>query len=151
MRRHFAVTSCVLACASTAALSQDNQLAREGRGLLPPPVALAVAAAEVAHPFVADPSGPFFSRVVFETDEDPNVKWVIRDYSFPPAQAPHTVTLAAGGLLHKLGGTAEISLANTRLALTPANRTVAPAGAALQVLNRGDEAVVIRHISLETK
>jgi quercetin dioxygenase-like cupin family protein len=132
--------------------AQEPQLAAEGRGLLP-------ASAEIPatlqgtppeHPFVSDPSGGF-SRTIFETDEDPNFKLVIREFSFPPDRQTHTVTLPTGGLLHILAGQGEINIAKKPLALTATVRTAVPAGAALDVMNNSEQPVVVRALIVEAK
>jgi hypothetical protein len=102
------------------------------------------------HPFVSEPWGGF-SRTLFEADEDPNFKLVIRDFSFPPDRQPHTITLPSAAFLHILGEQAEISIAKQQLALTPAARTVVPAGAPIEVVNNGEFALVVRALIVEAK
>jgi quercetin dioxygenase-like cupin family protein len=123
----------------------------EGRGLLPPPAEMpaTLAGTPPPHPFVSDPSGGF-SRTIFETDEDPNFKLIIRDFSFLPTGSPH-FTLPSGAFLHILGGQGEISIAKQRLALTAGARTAVPAGAPLDVVNNGEQAVVVRALIVEAK
>jgi quercetin dioxygenase-like cupin family protein len=132
--------------------AQEPQLAREGRGLLPPPAEMpaTLQGTPPEHPFVSDLSGGF-SRTIFETDEDPNFKLVIRDFSFPPDRQTHTVTLPSAAFLHILGGQGEISIAKQRLALTAAARMAAPAGAPLEVVNNGEQPVVVRALIVEAK
>src|SRR5690242_16743990 len=88
--------------------TQEPQLAPEGRGLLPRPAEIPATLNSIRpeNPFVRDPSGEF-SRTIFETDEDPNLKLVIRDFSFPPDRYTHTITLPSGAFLHILGGEGE--------------------------------------------
>jgi quercetin dioxygenase-like cupin family protein len=132
--------------------AQEPQLATEGRGLLPTPAEIpaTLGGNPPPHPFVADPSGGF-SRTLFETDEDPNFKIVIREFSFPPDRQTHTVTLPTGGLLHILAGQGEINIAKKPLALTAAARTPVPAGAPLDVVNNGEQPVVVRALIVEAK
>jgi hypothetical protein len=103
-----------------------------------------------AHAFEPDPSGGF-SRTIFETDEHPNFKLVIRDFSFPPDRQPHTVTLPSSAVLHLLSGPGEINIAKQRLTLTPFARAVVPPGAPIDVVNRGEQPVVLRALILEAK
>jgi hypothetical protein len=56
-----------------------------------------------ANQFRPDPSGGF-SRTVFETDESPDFKITIRDFSFPPDKQTHAVTLPAAAFIHLLSG-----------------------------------------------
>jgi hypothetical protein len=118
--------------------------------LLPKPTEATLAGPTPPHPFAPDPSGGF-SRIIFETDEDPNFKLVIRDFSFPPDRQIHTVTLPTGAFLHFLGEPGEISVANQRLALTAGARTAVPAGAPIEVTNNGEHHVVVRALIVEAK
>jgi quercetin dioxygenase-like cupin family protein len=120
--------------------------------LLSPPAEMpaTLGGAPPPHPFEPDPSGGF-SRTIFETDEDPNFKLIIRDFSFPPDRQTHTVTLPSAAFLHILGGQGEISIAKQRLALTAGARTAVPAGAPLDVVNKGEHAVVVRALIVEAK
>jgi quercetin dioxygenase-like cupin family protein len=132
--------------------AEEPQLAAEGRGLLPAPAEIPATLQGTLpeHPFVSDPSGGF-SRTLFETDEDPNFKLVIRDFSFPPDRQTHTVTLPTGAFLHILGGQGEISIGYQRLALTAAARMAVPAGAPIEVINNGEQPVVVRALIVEAK
>jgi hypothetical protein len=72
------------------AFGQDApQLAKPGVGLLPGPtqVPATLQGAPIEHPFVQDPSGGY-SRIVFESDENPDFKIVIRDYAVSPPHQP---------------------------------------------------------------
>src|ERR1700751_1920460 len=103
------LVAVLIALAPCAGFAQDNQLAAEGRGLLPEPASPPETLGGVPppNPFQADPSG-IFSRTVFETNEDPNFKLTIRDYSFPPANQAHTLTLPAAAVLHNRSPFGEI-------------------------------------------
>lgn len=152
MQRVVALAAGLAAFLASAAMGQEPQLAPEGRGLLPAPTAVpaTLGGTPPAHPFEPDPSGGF-SRIVFETDEDPNFKLVIRDYSFPPDQKTHTVTLPAAAVLHVRGETGEITVAKKPLALTEAARAAVPANAPIEVTNRGERDLVVRVITVEGK
>jgi quercetin dioxygenase-like cupin family protein len=141
-----------IAAGGGVAGAQEPQLAAEGRGLLPPLAEMpaTLGGTPPPHPFVRDPSGGF-SRTIFETDEDPNFKLVIRDFSFPPDRQTHTVTLPSGAFLHILGGKGEISIAKKPLPLTAAARTAVPAGAPIDVVNNGEQPVVVRALIVEAK
>src|SRR5215469_11992641 len=134
------------------ACAQEMRLAPEGRGLLPKPAEMPATLQGVPppHPFTPDQSGGL-SRTVFETDEDPNFKIVIRDFSFPPDKQPHSVTLPSAALLHLLDEPGEISIAKRRLVLTAGARTVVPAGAPIEVMNRSERAIVVRAFIVEAK
>jgi hypothetical protein len=157
MRPCRALVSGVAAIARIAtsvgvAWAQEPQLAREGRGLLPPPAEMpaTLGGAPSEHTFWRDPSGGF-SRTIFETDENPDFKLIIRDFAFPPDKQPHTVTLRSAAFLHLLSGLGEISIAKQRLALTPVARTSVPAGAPIEVVNNGEYPVVVRALIVEAK
>jgi hypothetical protein len=132
--------------------AQAPQLAPEGRGLLPKPgqMPATLQGRPVPHPFEPDPAGGF-SRTVFETDEDPNLKIIIRDFSFPPDHRTHTVVLRSAAVVHSFPGSAEVRVARNRLALAAGARTVVPAGAPIEVTNSGELAVVVRAIIVEPK
>jgi hypothetical protein len=134
------------------ARAQEPQLAREGRGLLPPPAEMpaTLGGAPPERTFWRDPSGGF-SRTIFETDENPDFKLIIRDFAFPPDKQPHTVTLRSAAFLHLLSGLGEISIAKQRLALTHVARTSVPAGAPIEVVNNGEYPVVVRALIVEAK
>jgi hypothetical protein len=145
-----AVNLATICC--IGAWAQEPRLAAEGRGLLPvPATAPAGLQGAVRHPFEPDPSGGF-SRTIFETDEDPNFKIIIRDFSFPPDRQTYTITLPSAALFHFLtepGG--EINIAKQRLALTAPARTVVPAGEPVDILNKHDKHLVARAFILEAK
>lgn len=155
MRAYLALVSRVAAIAGIAASvgiarAQEPQLAREGRGLLPKPTETTPEGPTPAHLFYADPSGGV-SRTIFETDEDPNFRLTIRDFSFPPDKRPHTVTLPSAAFVHYLSGEGEIRIAKQRMELTPVARTAVPAGAPIEVVNNGEYPVVVRALIVETK
>jgi quercetin dioxygenase-like cupin family protein len=144
------VIAASVAAASGASLAQEQKLAPEGHGLLPRPPA-ATREAPATHRFSVGPSG-ILSRTVFQTDEDPNFRLTFRDFSFPPDQQTHTVTLPSAAFFHVLCGKGEISVAKQRMELSPLARTPAiPAGAPIEVMNSGDSPMVLRGLILETK
>jgi hypothetical protein len=122
------------------------------RGLLSPPAESPASLKSVPpeHPFVRDPSGGF-SRIVFETDEDPNFRLVIREFSFPPDRQSHTITLPSGAFLDVLGGQGEISIAGQRTVLALGARTAVSAGVPIEVANNGEQPVNIRALIVEAK
>jgi hypothetical protein len=130
--------------------AQDNQLAAEGRGLLPAPATPpeTLGGAPPPNPFELDASGTF-SRTIFETNEDPNFKITIRDYAFPPSNQAKTLTLPAAALVQNHSPHGDISVANQKLEF--AARAAVPPGAPIGVTNNGDRAVVVRTITLEPK
>jgi hypothetical protein len=133
------------------ALAQEQQLATEGRGLLPQPAtAPAALQGAISHPFEPDPSGGF-SRTIFETDEASDFKIIIRDYSFPPDRQTHKITLPSAALFHFLSAPSEISIANQRLSLAPHGRIAVPAGSPIEVVNSEEKHIVIRAFILEAK
>src|ERR1700730_6833317 len=152
MRRLLALAASLAAVASIAAFAQEPKLAPEGRGLLPKPAEApaTLQATLPPHAFWRDPSGGF-SRTIFETDENPDFKVIIRDFSFPPDRHPHTITLPSTAFVHFLGEPGEISIAKKRLALTLVARTAVPAGAPIEVVNKGQYPVVVRALIVEAK
>jgi hypothetical protein len=137
--------------ASIAVFAQEPQLAPEGRGLLPHPTEMpaVLGGTPPLHPFARDQSGGF-SRTIFETDEDPNFKLTIRDFSFPPDRQPHTITFPSGVFIQLLSGLGEISVANQQFPLTNATRTAVPAGSSA-IVNRGQQPLVVRALIAEGK
>ena len=147
------IAAIIMSAAAGLALGQEApQLAREGVGLLPPPpeTPATLSVPEIANPFVPDPSGGF-SRIVFQTDENPDFKIVIRDYAVLPDQITHALKLPTGALLHVISGEGDVHLGENRLEMNTTERTVAPPGATLNVANRGESPVVIRALTLEPK
>jgi hypothetical protein len=150
MRMPFATSAILAASLSTAAFAQEPKLAPEGRGLLPRPPA-ATREAPAVRRFSVDPSGGL-SRTIFETDEDPNFRIVIRDFSFLPDKQPHALTLPSAAVLQLLSGNAEISVAKQRMELTNLARTPpVPAGAPIEVVTSGEYPVVVRALIVEAK
>ena len=147
-----ASAAIVMAALAGNAIAEEAELAPEGVGLLPPPpeAPATLAGTPPAHPFVPDPAGGF-SRNIFETDQGPDFKIVIRDYSFPANQQTRMGALPAGAVLHVLSGEGEVLAGNTRLALTSARRAIAPAGTALSVMNTGQQPLIVRVLTLEPK
>ena len=134
----------------TVAGAEEQQLAPEGRGLLPKTTGTTPQEqSNLPHVFRADPSGSL-SRTIFETDEDPNFRLIIREFSFPPDRQPYSLTLPFGALVHLPIGTAEISVGKKRLE-TPEARTAVPAGVPIEIFNYGEYPVVLRAIIVEAK
>jgi hypothetical protein len=138
--------------AGTPAFGQDTELAAQGQGLLPGPAQTpgALDGALPVHPFELDPSG-ILSRILFESDEDPNFRVVIRDVSVLPGQQLQTRNLNATALVQPRGGTAEVTVANQKAESAGATRLMAPAGAPIAIINRGPSESVIRIYSFEAK
>jgi quercetin dioxygenase-like cupin family protein len=88
---------------------------------------------------------------LFETDEDPNFKITIRDFSFPPDRHTYTLSLPFAAFLHLLSGSGEISIAKKQLALTPTARTAVPANTVIEVVNNGEHETVVRALIVEAK
>lgn len=133
--------------------AQEARPAAEGRGLLPAPAEMpaTLVGALPPHPFVSDASGDF-SRTIFETDDEQNFKLIIRDFSFPPDRQTHALALPSGAILYILDGQGEISIAKKRLPLTlEARITAVPAGAAIDVVNNGEQYLVLRALIVEAK
>jgi hypothetical protein len=151
MRGLFVIAAGVVGVALTATFAQEPKLAPEGRGLLPRPPPATREGPTGAHPFFIDPSGGL-SRTIFETDEDPNFRLIIRDFSFLPDKQPHTVTLSSAAFLHVLSGGGEVSVAKQRTELTRLARTPpVPAGAPIEVVNSGEYPLVLRALIVEAK
>ena len=146
------IAAVLVALAPCSALAQDSQLAAEGQGLLPEPTTVPETLGGVPppHPFETTPTG-VLARTVFETNEDPNFKLTIRDYSFPPANQAKTLTLPAAALLQNRSAHGDFSIANQKLDLTGTARIAVPSGAPVDVTNNGDRAVVVRSITIEPK
>ena len=97
-----AVIAAGIACLALAtAFAQEPKLALEGRGLLPRPPAATPEGPTPTHSFWRDPSGGL-SRIIFETDENPDFRLIIRDFSFPPDKQPHTIALPFAAFFHVL-------------------------------------------------
>jgi quercetin dioxygenase-like cupin family protein len=150
MRLSFALVACFATIGCIAAWAQEPRLAAEGRGLLPKPAETTPEGRTSANLFYTDPSGGL-SRTIFETDEDPDFRLVIRDFSFAPAHQPHTVALPSSAFVHLLSGTGEISVAKKRLELAPGARMAVPAGTQIEVVNNGEYPVVVRALIVEAK
>jgi hypothetical protein len=152
MRRGlFVIAAGVVGVASTATFAQEPMLAPEGRGLLPRPPAATREGPTEAYTFFVDPSGSL-SRTIFETDDDPNFRLIIRDFSFPPDRQPHIITLPSAAFLHVLSGEGELSVANQRTELSRLVRTPpVPAGAPIEVVNSGEYPVILRALIVEAK
>jgi quercetin dioxygenase-like cupin family protein len=150
MRYLLGLVACLATMGYIEARAQEPNLAREGRGLLPKPAETTPEGPTPAHLFYTDPSGGV-SRTIFETDENPDFRLTIRDFSFAPDRQPHTVTLVSGAFVHLLSGPGEISVAKKRLELAPGARTAVPAGAPIEVVNNGEYPVVVRAFIVEAK
>jgi hypothetical protein len=145
-----AVSLWLMASLAALAQAQEPRLAPEGRGLLPKQMET-IPQEQPAPPYVfkADPSGGL-SRTILETDEEPNFRLIIREFSFRPDRQAHTLTLPAGALVQFPNGPVEISVATKRLE-APGTSMAVPAGAPIEVLNNGEYPVGLRAIILEAK
>lgn len=133
-------------------LSAERQLAPEARGLLPEPADELVARTFTAAPnaFVPDPSGGS-SRIVFQSDENPDFKLVIRDFSFPPDEQSRSFSLPSGGLIHIVSGQGHVAIGNDHSRLQVGVRAEARAGATVSVVNTGQRPLIVRALALEAK
>jgi len=152
MRASFLLAIGIVTTGLGQACAQEPPRAAEGRGLLPKPAAMptTLEGTPPPHPFLPDPSGGF-SRTIFETDEDPNFKIVIRDFSFPPDRQPHTITIPSAAFMHFLTEPGEVRIARQPLPLHTGVRTAVPAGAPIEVINNGEQHVVMRALIVEAK
>ena len=152
MRLLIGIATSLATISYLQAWAQEPQLAPEGRGLLPKPTErpATLVGVAAAHPFEPDPSGGF-SRIIFETDENPDFKIIIRDYSFPPDKQTHTIILPSVAFGHLLSGEGEISIAKQRTALTPLARAAVSAGSPIEVVNNGEYPIVVRALIMEAK
>jgi hypothetical protein len=145
------IAASVLAVVSGAAWGQEPKLAAEGRGLLPGPATMPTRfeGVAIARPFERDASGTL-SRIVFESDEDPNFKVVIRDVSVPPDRQAHTLALPAQAMLQRRTGSAEFTIDKKRAELPTAIMTVSPSQS-VELLNTADKNSVVRIYRFEAK
>ena len=153
MRRLFLVAAGLAATAASVTTSaQESQFNPKAQGVLPPAAETppAVGGMWPTNRFIRDPSG-WLSRTVFETDEHPNFKLVIRDFSFPPDRQSHIIILPSGAFLHTGGGEVEVGVAKQRFKLSNVTRTAVPAGAPIQIVNNGERAVIVRALVVEPK
>lgn len=152
MRPFFALAASFAAAISIAAVAQEPQSAPEGRNLLLKPAGAPSTRQHVppGHTFVPDPSGGF-SRIIFETEENPDFKITIRDFAFPPDRQPHSVSIPSHAFIHLLSGEGEISVSKKRLELMPGARLAVYAGAQLEVIAGGNSLVVVRAFVVEVK
>ena len=148
--------SCALAAVTMmawvhAALPQDPPLAREGRGLLPPTTEFPGAlAGSTRQPFARDASG-LVSRTLFETDADPTLRVVVRDFSFAPGRGRHSFVLPAGAFIHLISDHGVIAIGTQRFALMNGEMLAVPAGTPIEVVNNGEQHVVVRALIVEVK
>jgi hypothetical protein len=152
-RRYFALVLDAPAIIGIAAWigvawAQDQQLAPKGRGLLPRPTEVPAVLGGTAppHPFVSDPSGGL-ARTLFETDEDPNFRVVVRDFSFPPGRGRHSLTLRSAAFLHLIRDHGVIAIGIQRFALINGETVAVSAGTP----NNGEQHVVVRAVIVEAK
>jgi quercetin dioxygenase-like cupin family protein len=151
MRRLIALATTLTAWVPIAVFAEEPKLAPEGRGLLPRPGPAMPESPTSAHTFYVDPSGAFFSRTIFETNDNPDFKIIIRDFSFPPDKQAHTVSLSSAAFAHVLSGSAEFSVSKKPLELSSVARTPIPAGVPIEVVNNGEYPVVVRALIVEAK
>ena len=135
-----------------AAAAQTTDLAPEGRGLLAQPTETVrdLGGVPPPHVFAPDPSGAF-SRTIFETDEDPDFRIIVREYSFPPDKQKHTVILSSGAFARLVSGPGEMTIANNRLDLSSIARASLAANTPIEVTNNGEQPIVVRVLIMEAK
>jgi hypothetical protein len=154
MRFAFALILCAFtlcgALSSSTAQSLEPRMAPVARGLLPESsFANAPVASAPAWAFAPDPAGGY-SRVVFETDEDPDFKIIIRDYAFPPGQGQQALRLPAGAMLHFVSGRPGVAIADAPLS-EAASRAFVPPGAKVEVTTQDQRPAAVRALTLEAK
>jgi hypothetical protein len=145
---------------SFSAWGQEPHLAPEGHGLLPGPTTPPPSLEGVpgVQTFQRDPSGTF-SQIVFETDEGRDFHLVIRDFIVAPDQQTHSVTLPTVAVLQVLSDAVEVSVAKQLVqvprvaaaAAAPTPLATVPAGAPIDLTNRGEVAAVVRVYQVEAK
>jgi hypothetical protein len=133
------------------AWSQERPLAPEARGLLPEEQSVGPVPFVTPNAFVADPASGGTSRIVFQSDANPDFNIVIRDFSFPPDDQSHALSLPLGGLLEIISGQGDIAIGDNRTTLDAAIRVETPRGAPVSVVNTGHQPVVVRALILEAK
>ncbi len=152
MKRSLIAAAVLAVGAGVPAWGQDAELAVQGQGPLPGPAQTpaTLEGGPPVHPFELDASGTL-SRTLFESNEDPNFKVVIRDVSVLPGQQVQTLNLNATALVQPRGGAAEVTVANQKAEPAGTARLMAAPGTPIGVVNRGARDSIVRIYSFEAK
>ncbi len=150
MRSLLGFAASLVTLAYVAAWAQKPQSSVGTLSPLPRPSTSTATAPSTPQPFEPDPSGGF-SRTVFQTNQHPDFNLVIRDFSFPPDRQAHTVVLSSAALLHVITGNGEVSIAKKRYQFTSLMRRAVSAGDAIEIVNTGPQAMIVRVLIVEAK
>jgi hypothetical protein len=107
-------------------------------------------ASALANYFVPDVAGGL-SRVIFETDEDPNFKITIRDFLILPNGKTNLLTSPAAMFVHFQSATGEVKIADQLMPLAAGQRAAVAARTPLEVTVKGGRAAVLRAVILQPK
>jgi hypothetical protein len=111
---------------------------------------LAPPASALSNYFLTDAAGSL-SRVIFETDEDPDFKITIRDFLILPNGKANLLTSPAAMFVHFLGATSEVKIASQVMAFDAGQRAAIAARTPLEVTVKGGRAAVLRALILQPK
>jgi hypothetical protein len=129
----------------------SNKLAAEGRGTLPSPVTIqGKLTGAPNYAFLSD-SAELSSRVVFETEEDPNFNIRIRDYSVPPGRGPVGITSANVAILEMRTDRGTLEIGKSPQTWNQGGTATVPAGTPIQLTNPTDRELIIRLYYVEGK
>ncbi len=91
------------------------------------------------------------SRVIFETDEDPNFKITIRDFLILPNGKTNLLTSPAAMFVHFLSAPGEVKIAGQPMAFAAGQRIAVAARSPLEVTVKGGRTAVLRAVILQPK
>jgi hypothetical protein len=132
----------VVVLAGTLSPASGQQLAPEGRGLLPGPTEAPTHLGGVPppHPFEVDASGAL-ARTVF-TSSDAKLPITVRQISIPPDRQTRTLNVAPFAQIRRQGAT-EL-LANKELIESPDRNIAVPPNTLIEATNKTETATVLQ-------
>lgn len=126
--------------------------ATEGRGLLPRPAMASNSSAGPAPMYVFHKeSSGLFSRLIFETDEDPRLKISVREFSLPPGRGPVTLSFAGAAVLEMRTDRGRLSLGAQPEDWRQGTSIMVPEGTPIGLANPTDRELIVRLCVLEAK
>jgi hypothetical protein len=140
----------VLAAVAFAPFAAFGQYAGPEPSLQVKEVPPASPASEGANFYAPDAAGGL-SRVIFETDEDPNFTITIRDFLILPNGKTNLLTSPAAMFVHFLGAPGEVKIAAEPMAFAAGQRAAVAARLPLEVTVKGGRATVLRAVIFQPK
>src|SRR5579862_4807309 len=125
--------------------SSADKLAREGRGLLPQPITRANSSFFLSSKnSLKQESANLYSRLLFETSDDPNFRIRIKDLSIPPRMTSADLKMPADTIVEIITGLGKLTIENKEHNWKQGTIILVHKDVPMTLVNDGDREMIVR-------